>query len=153
MAFPGNSNILFKTAILRNTSGLLFLRLSVEQSWRFSVPQMQSAGNIRISVQKNLRKLPGKNLFWCVFVFVFCFFFCFVFGFRYQKTFWWIVFGNFLKYFRTVVLRNSFRQLLLEGFLFTEAVAQKFSSLISSWELWEIFSNSCFKIIWESCCS
>ena len=74
-SFPGNSLEFFRTAVLRNKSGWLLLRLSGE-----TAVQMQSPGNIRIAVQKKFEKTPRKNLCWCAF-----------YNFNYQNTLWWIV--------------------------------------------------------------
>ena len=64
--WPGNSLEFFRAYDLRNISRRLLLKLSGEtvMLW-FSVPQMQSPGNIRIAVQKNSRQVPRKTLCFC----------------------------------------------------------------------------------------
>ena len=46
--------------------------------------------------------------------------------------------GNFLKYFRTVILKNTSRHLLLEGFLYNASSRPKVLKKL----LWKIWENS-----------
>ena len=83
-------------------------------SWRFSVPQMQLPGNVKL-FRKNSRKLPGKKLCWCA-----------IFNFNLKKHF---IMHSFL-----VIFSNTSEQLFqttssagcsLEVFCSTEAIAGK----------------------------
>ena len=98
---------IFRTAVLRNTSGRLLLRLSDETVVMFSCSTVQSPGNQK-AVQKNPRKLSDKNLCWCTFLILA------TKTLDHDRQFP----GKFLKYFRTAVSQNSFGPLLLEPFLF-----------------------------------
>ena len=101
----GNSLQFFRTVKIGTPPDGCFWDYLGKQSWRFSVPQMQSPGNIRIAFQKNLRKLSGKNLRWCVFFLILA-----------TKTLYYGWFPGDFKCFRTTISRNSFGRLLLEGF-------------------------------------
>ena len=108
--FPGNFATFFRRAVLRNTSDGYFWDYLGKPSRRFSVPQRPSSENIRITVQKNSKKFPGKILCLCAFL-----------NFSYQNTLWYIVSCWFSQIFQN----SYFKELLRTAVFWRLYVLQK----------------------------